>query len=347
MNAKGQKLTDWVINKIKTEYKDDVCLLLGHTTLKLEKDMAEAPFSYYVPASERALGLARTFIIDGIGYDLFPMSWERIEKLADLTNTNTNSLDTARILYARSEADKNRYIALQTKLQSNLNDPKYRLNKALEKLNIAMEIYQTMQFEETLYKVRKAAGHIALYLATAVATVNQTYFYKEGHTSLIADLATMPDTPKNFIGLYEAIVKAGSSEELKKLCYEMIYNTRQFLSAKKGTREKGDYNRNFKDLASWYQELIYTWRRVYHFCDENDPVRGFSWGCFLQSELDIVREEFGLDEMDLMGVFKASNMAAYRKRAEELEKKIVSVIEEHGVAIDQYDSVEDFLKKNG
>ncbi|MBI2849989.1 MAG: hypothetical protein HYX80_02985 [Chloroflexi bacterium] len=342
MKTRGERLTDWVINKIKTEYKDDVCLLEGHTTLRLEKDKELAAFSYFVPASDKALGLARTFIIDGVGYDLFPMSWERIEKIADLTEGNTTVLIDARILYARSEEDRKRFTALQAKLQKNLQDPKYRLTKALEKLNIVMEVHQTMQFEDTLYKVRKASGYIAKYLAEAVAMTNGTYF-----TSLFDDLAAMPDIPKDFIRLYEAIVKAGSSEELKKLCYEMIYDTRQFLSAKRGTREKGDYNRNFKDLASWYQELIYTWRRVYHFCDENDPVRGFSWGCLLQSELDIVREEFGLDEMDLMGVFKAGDMTAYRKRAEELQKNIVSAIERHSVVIDAYDSVEDFLKKNG
>jgi hypothetical protein len=177
-------------------------------------------------------------------------------------------------------------------------------------------------------------------------TVNGTYFYKEGHTNPISDLAELPDIPKDFILLYEAIIKTGSTGELKRLSNQIIDNTRQFLSAKKGIREKGEYNRNFKDLASWYQELIYTWRRVYNFCDEKDAFRGFRWGCFLQSELDIVREEFGLEEMDLMGVFNAADMTAYRNRAEELEKKIVSAIEGHGVVIDRYDSVEDFLKKN-
>ncbi|MDO9332989.1 MAG: hypothetical protein Q7T57_00495 [Dehalococcoidales bacterium] len=345
MKTKNESLVDWAINKIETEYKDDVCLLIEHKTLKLEKDLDKAPLSFFIPASEHAYGLAKTFIIDGIGYDLFPMSWQRIEGLAELKENITSCLGDAKILYYRNEEEKRRFLKLQTKLQDNLQNPKYMLNKALEKLNIAMEIYQTMMFEDTLYKVRKASGYIADFLSVAVASANLTYF-KNGQTNQISDLLAMPGIPKDFTKLYEAIVKAGSSEELKKLCYEMIYNTRRFLSAKKVKSEKDNYNQNFKELASWYEELSYTWRRVYHWCDEKDAVRGFMWGCFLQSELDIVREEFGLSELDLLGAFDAHDLTAYRKQAETLEKQIVSAIEKHGVVIDAYDSIEDFLKKN-
>ena len=345
MKTVNERLVNWVINKIKTEYKDEVCLLIGHNTLKLEKDADEKSLGFYIPASERASGLAKTFIIDGIGYDLFPMSWERMERTAELNEYNTTCLADAKLLYYRNEEDKKRFIGLQAKLRDNLKNPKFMLNKALEKLNVVMEIYQTMMFEETLYKIRKASGFIADYLSIAIANANLTYF-RNGQTNQIPDLLAMKSIPKDFVRLYEAIVRARSSEELKKLCYEMISNTRQFLSAKKGKRENGNYNRNFEDLASWYQELRYTWRRVYHWCDKRDAVRAFMWGCFLQSELDIVREEFGISELDLLSAFNADDMTAYRKQAEILEKQIVSTIEKHGVVIDAYDSIDEFLKKN-
>ncbi|MCL2486732.1 MAG: hypothetical protein FWE86_03945, partial [Oscillospiraceae bacterium] len=102
MNKNGTHLTDWVVKKIETEYSNDVCLLIEHTALKLEKDMDAAAFSFYIPATNRANGLARTFIIDGIGYDLFPMSWERIERMADVKEYNTTCLADAVILWAKS-----------------------------------------------------------------------------------------------------------------------------------------------------------------------------------------------------------------------------------------------------
>lgn len=341
----NEKLVDWAIEKIKKDYKDDVALLIGNSAYKLEKDVDEFSLSYYIPTTEKGYDLAKTFIIDGIGYDLFPISWDRIEDLANLNKDNISSLGEGKILYYRSEDDKQHFLELQSKLQENLQDSEFMFKKALEKLNIAMELYKTMMFEDTLYKVRKASGYIVDYLSIAVANVNLTYF-KSGFSNQLSDLLDMENLPEDFVKLYKEIIKASSSEELKKLCYKMIYSTRQFLSDKKEKKQKKDYNKDFNELASWYQELCYTWRRIYEFCDNNNPVEGFMWGCFLQYELDIVREEFRLEEMDLLSAFNSEDMTDYREKAETLEKQMVSIIEKHGVVIDAYSSVEDFLKKN-
>lgn len=46
--------------------------------------------------------------------------------------------------------------------KNNLENPKFTFNKALKFLNTAMEIYQTMMFEDSLCVVRKAAGGISI-----------------------------------------------------------------------------------------------------------------------------------------------------------------------------------------
>jgi len=346
MNKEGKKLNDWAIKKIKKEYRDDVLLLIAHNTYRLEKDADKASFSFFYPVSEKAVGLAKTFIIDGVGYDLFPMSWERTERIVELEEDNVSVIADAEILYYRKEEDKKRFLDVQAKLQAHLHDPTFMLNKALEKVNIAMELYQTMMFEETTYKVRKAAGYIMMFLSNAVAYSNMTYFEK-GHQNPMSDLMVMKNIPLDFIHLCEAVVNAESSDEIKKLCHDIIWNTRQFLSVKKGKGEETEYNHNFNDLAHWYHELSYAWREIYHWCDQKDAVKAFLRSCYLQSELDIVREEFGLEEFDLLGAFNARSLATYRKQAEVLEKQMISIIEKHGASIEVYDSVEEFLRQNG
>ena len=66
------KLTDWVIRKIKQEYKDDVALLIGIRGHSTNDDQHGICFDYFIPATERGNELAETFIIDGIGHDLYP-----------------------------------------------------------------------------------------------------------------------------------------------------------------------------------------------------------------------------------------------------------------------------------
>ncbi len=345
MKTEGVKLNEWAINKIKKEYKNDVQLLIAFNAYKLEKDATTASMSYFYPVSDKAKELAKTFIIDGVGYDLFPMSWERTERMVELDEDNASVIANAEILYYRKEEDKKSFLDMQARLQSHLHDPRFMLKKALEKVNVAMELYQTMMFEEMLYKVRTAAGHIVNFLSNAVAYSNMTYF-KKGHQNCIDDLLAMKNIPEDYIKLCQDIVQADSVDEIKKLCHEIIQNTRKFLSVKKGKSEKTRISQNFEDLAGWYHELSYAWREIYHWCDQKDAVRVFLRSCFLQSELDIVIDEFGLDEMDLLGAFNASNMPAYRKYAETLEKQMISIINKHGVDIEVYDSVEEFLQKN-
>ncbi len=63
--------------------------------------------------------------------------------------------------------------------------------------------------------------------------------------------------------------------------------------------------------------------------------------------MDKVGEEYGLADLDnIFSAFDRDNLSAFRARAEAVQKKIVAAIEAHGVTLDDYASVEEFLRKN-
>jgi hypothetical protein len=345
MKTTNERLLDWAIDKIKKEYKDDVALLIGNGALKMKQDTEGVCFDYFVPLNEKGNNLAKTFIIDGIGYDLYPRSWKRIENMANLDDYNPTCLGNYQILYYRNEEDKNQFLAMQKKLQENLENVEFMFKKSLGKLNVAMEIYQTMMFEDNIGKVRMAAGFIADFLSVAVAFVNQTYF-KYSQVEQVKELSEMKEIPENFIQYYKAIINATSVDELKHLCHVMILSTRKFMIKNNPKKDDNIYNTNFHNLADWFQELCYTWRRVYYYCDQRDTEKVFVWGCYLQEELNTVKEEFGLKEMDLLSQFDTKDLSIFRQCAEELEKYIIDEINKHGVELDIYNTVEDFLAKN-
>ena len=105
-------------------------------------------------------------------------------------------------------------------------------------------------------------------------------------------------------------------------------------------------NADFEDRAVWYQELSYTWQRIYSCCEYEHCDRAFMWGCMLQQELNVIQEEFGLDKMDLMGSFRSGDLLLFKEKAEELENYIVGVIRTNGVEIDSYRDIDDFLEHN-
>jgi len=337
-------LNEWAIQKIESEYKNDICLLLEHKTLKLEKDMEKAAFSFYIPATNRANGLARTFIIDGVGYDLFPMSWERIERMADVKDYNTTCLADSSILWANSKKDRQRFISLQARLQANLRNPQYMLERAEKWIETVKDIYQDTLFEEKLYKVRENAGYICDLLALAVAFVNQRYF-THGQTNQLNELSEMKNIPDNFIERYRNVIIEQSPDVQKQLCYDLIKNTKAFLDEQKKSVYTVEFP-DFTELASWYQELCYTWRRVYHWCDENEPINAYIWCCMLQNEVNEWGAKFGILDIDILGSYKYDNLVELRKQAEVVEQNFKQAIEKSGVKLDEYKTVGDFLKNN-
>ena len=344
MKENDTRLTDWALKKIETDFHDDVCLLLEHRTLKLEKDMLVKTFSFYIPATNRANGLAKTFIIDGIGYDLFPMSWEQIERMADVEEYNTTCLADAEILWVKSDEDKQRFVSLQARLKANLQNPQYMLERAKKWFDTVKEIYQDTLFEEKVYKVRENAGVICDLLSISVAFVNGCYF-KHGQTNQISELSGMKKIPMDFVKLYKEIVCESSSDVQKQLCHEIIKNTKAFLD-KQMKKPDTISAPDFTELASWYQELCYTWRRVYHWCDMNDPINTYIWCCNLQNEIDEWGIKFGIADIDILGSFKADNLADFRKHTEAIESNFRQIIKKNGVKLDEYKTVEEFIKAN-
>lgn len=339
------ELNIWAIDKIKKEYKEDIALLIGHEHWTIERDDDAFAFNFFIPRTEKGYNLAQTFIIDGIGYDLFPMSWERVEGLANVNESLTTCLADGNVLYSGSEEEKERFIALQHQLAKNLQDVNFSYHKALEKIDIAMDLYKNMLFETSLCNVRKAGGFIANYLSEALATFNSTFFPRgvEDHIDYIKEFEKVPE---GFTELYQQIIEAETLEETKNISFQMLNLVRDFFLHHKPKQEEKAKVYNYDDLASWYEEGSYTFRRIYHYCDEEDVFNAYAWAYFFQNEVDFLHREFGMKKMDLMSVFDALHLSSLRKRAKEVEDYIISVIEGNGSTIRNYDSLESFLKEN-
>lgn len=346
MKDLSKELIDWAVKTIKKNFKEDVSLLVGHKHWKIPSDGDGIWFNYFIPSTDRGYQLSKTFIIDDIGYDLFPMSWERVEGLANLDESLATCLGEGVILYAKSDDDRKRFIQLQEKLKDNLMDKEYVFNKGLEKVNTAMELYKNMMFDDNMKNVRKASGYIANYLSQAVAMINGRYF-ERGPEDQISVMNGYDELPHDFTKIYESLIKSNTIDEIKSACHMMIKSTRDFFEERSIIEKASEINNNLEDLAAWYEEGVYTFRRIEYYSSNKDVVNSFAWGYNFQQEFDSIEEEFGLDEMDLMTSFDPDNLEAFRLKAKEIMEYIASVIEEGKVSLRKYDTLEEFLKIHG
>ena len=340
----GEKLTQWAVREIEAHYRDEVCLLLNHTSLMIDGDEEQSGFSFYIPANGGANGLMRTFMIGGIGHDLFPMSWERIERMSRLEDYNTTCLADATVVYARSDGDRRRFVALQAALNANLANPDHCLKRAATWLSTAKEAWGSMLSGGPAFRQRMEAGYVCDCLALSVAISNGQFFHK-GQSGQLDVLAAMPDQPKDFAEQYRAVLFAKDTGEQAVLCGKLIHSVEAYLKSKEEPQKEDPAD--FHTLALWYHEMSYTWRRVYHWCEQNDAVNVYLWCCYLQDELLRMGPKHGIEDVDLYAAFDPDDLTALRRRAKSIEQKVLEAVKAQGISLDTYESVDEFLAKNG
>lgn len=358
MNHNNTKtLTEWVIDKIKSEYKDDIAILAAVKGHAIDGDEHGEVFDYFVPATERGYELSQTFMIDGIGHDLYPRSWERMEKTADLDEM-TITLANAEILYAKSDAERERFEALRKKLEVNLHDSVYVYRKALVCLEAAMELYRVLLFEEKNHIARTQGGCIHMYLSQAVAYLNHTFTdspiyserqaYDSDEKSRMYHCPGFTAVPEKFFENAGLLLRAKDGKEQAEILHALICATRKFILERKPepVKEEDGSEVCYQELADWYQELSLTWRRIRYFCRENMPEEAYVDACNLQSELLVIAREFQIEEMNLLDSYSADCLERLAARSIKLEENVRRILEEHGIAVNEYASMEEFLAGN-
>ena len=342
-----KELVDWAVHKIETEYAQDVDLLIGQVGGgKIPTDEQNMVFDFFIPATERGYQLAQTFIIEDMGYDLYPISWERLKGIVEIEEPRMIfALGKGEVIYARTVKAKERFEKLKAEMLARLQDKAIHFPKSLEFLATAQDIFQNMLFEDSLCKIRKAAGGVCSYLMNSIAMVNGTYL-ESGYMNLTNDLHGMKDVPERFEEVFEEMLSANEVGEIRGKAYELINMTRQFLMDRRLVKEVEQTEPNYDDLAMWYQEARYTFRRIQYFTSIGSAEDSYLLGCYLQIEFDAIQGDFALEEMDLMSSYRKEDLSILAKRAEEIESYLIRVLEEKGAKQNHYASLEEFLQEN-
>lgn len=339
MNKVYDFVTEWAISTIKEKYAQDIALVVSHSTLQI--DDTQKRISFFVPATERGEEFAQTFILEGVGYDIWGIPWQRLENFARLEEYNITVLADGEVLYARTEQDRERFKALQRELTANLADGDKMRVCALQAYKQAREIYLQMLFSNGS-DVKMGAGYVLDYLAQAVAFTNHTYFRKS-QMDQMNELGRMSDVPEGFAELYKEILSQKEDAEQKRSCHHLICLVQKFLEKSPAGRTEQPCERNYQDLADWYAELSYTWLRLRYYARQRDGVKLYMWGIFLQNELNSVCEDFGLEKIELMKYYDRDNLQLLADRGDETERQIRDIIIKGGGKIREYATEKEFL----
>lgn len=342
----NEKIIDWVVNKIKDAYPEDIAMLLvyGSYVNSTSNALSDVDF-YFIPKTDRGLKMSQTFIIGGIGYDLFPMSWERVDGIAEFKQPLTPLVGNVRIAYYASDQDLARFEQIQAKLSKNLSDEKFMRDIAVKNLEKAMSKYTKLLLSSQEKTTRAVSGEILLLLSDAVAYMNQTYF-KKGLKNQLQDLEAMKLMPDGYIELYKQVVAAKTFEQISKYTIQMIKETSQMIE-NTGIVDHKTKSTDFQEIKGAYEELLSTWNKVKICCAQGNKELAFISGVNLQGVLDWLNEDYTFPEYDLMGSFDADDLEAFDQKAEAIRLEVVSFLKANAVEVIDYETFEVFSDKVG
>lgn len=327
------RLVDWIEKTVRSHYTGKVALvcLYGSHINGTANERSDVD-CYFVPKTPEGNALARTFLLEGVGYDLFPMSWQRLEAIARLEQSHQPLLGDVQVLYADSPADLEKLEGLRRQLRDNLADPVFRGRAAQERF--ARACSRLPQANDDHKTARLKAGGLLMDVAEVFA-FGQGEYYHYGLKRQFPDFLALPQLPVDLEEDYLAVLKAKTSAEIACACQRLLEGCpwpvlRNQQPVAWGSRPPAG------ELAGIYEEISSTFLKIYRCAEVGDPVLAFLSAVCLQWELPWV---------DLLTAYRYEDLTPLAENARYVETQLRRELEEAGIRLREYKTFAEFEEK--
>ena len=350
----NERLMDWLSARAQRAYREDIALILAYGSAVNGTANPRSDLDcYFIPATERGNGFGLDFILNGIGYDIFPMSWERVEGIAALREVLSPLVGDVKVLYCRNEEDLARFRGLQRRLQANLGDRAYTQGIARERFALACGLYRQMEGGGRFARLRALAGQLIMALADMIAVANGDYFHY-GLKKQPEELERFAARPEGFLEDYRGVMRAEDGPEIMGICLRMLERVGQQLglapepvaAGAAETAEPAPGEPDYGELADIYMEICSTFNKIYACHGSGNPELAFLSAVCLQRELDELAQEYGIPACDILGAYRYSDLEPLAAAAKRAEEALVQTIQQGGGHIQRYHSLEAFFAAN-
>lgn len=341
-------IVSWVRETVIKNYAEDIHLVVmyGSHINGTAGALSDVDF-YFIPKTERGYALAKTFILAGVGYDLYPITWEQLEEIAALKNPMSPLLGDVEFLFCASEKDRQRFEALQSRLKENLADTSLTKQTARERCLEAARICARLDASVTESAIRKHAGHAVMVLADAIAAAQGTYFHKGLKMQYHDLLALSPAVPAHITGHYRAVAEAAVPQEARFHAKAMLEAVSAWLGfsfpvpVETYREEPVADTVNAPLLAGLYEEICSTFNKIYTCCESGNHILAYFSAVCLQNELDWARSA-GCPVWGLLDGYDHRNLPRLAARARGIETELRQLITENGGTLHEYPDFDSF-----
>lgn len=359
------KILEIILNKIKKDYADDIALLVKYNIKDEEKEQTPSLNLFFIPNTERGKSLSFQYIIDDIGYDLFPIQWERLIRVAAMDSPQAYLFKEAEIVYVGDEEAENRFYQLKQGLEDVLSGEYHQalLNKGHEYLNDSYIYVNNMANRcRTLIDFRIESSKLLNQLAHVIAFVNKGY-YLGGHGSTVSVIESskqMGQLPNDYCQLVDSIVFGQDSDTILENSNTLLNNTRNLLQS---LREAHIQKEPFQLFFKGYFEELKKYTVQFKYAIENDRyLKQFELASYLHEEVSqflmksqegiwyddrnvydeyckCFNDYFNVDFMDLIANQKKEELLIQLIR---FESTFVELLEKHHIELATFKDINSF-----
>jgi hypothetical protein len=329
---KVMKAAELLIEKIKKDYKDDIAVvvvmgshLYNQTHAKSDLDM------YFIPKTDRGFQLGTVFIIDGIGYDFWPISWDRIARIASHDERIGAIITEGKVIYYGTEDDLNKFNSYKEKALDVQNQGHF-IWKAHEKIKSSYMDYVELNRSLTLSDVRFNGIKLIYSVTEAISLLNRITI-KRGRGKLLSEILAMPLVPQDFKANYLTLFESHDMDSIKSALLKMFEDTRHLIESTQANHQKG----SFKDEAhGFYEELINHYNKIERAYEIHDFQTALFAACEINIELHGILGNRGVDLSclpDLMQAYDQDNLKPLLDASKKHQEELVALLISHGVSI--------------
>ena len=323
-----------LVETIETCYSEDVSLLVCYGSYVTGDYGSHSDIDFFfVPRTDRGYALGHQFILDDIGYDLWPVSWQRLNNISKLEDQPASILMDGVVLFASSEDDLRKLDELKDNFKQNLNNEALAGRMSTKYLAKAKATYFDLQnCENELFFV--GAMNVTETLLVAVAILNGTYL-KKGLKRIESELDRLSMAPGRFLENYRKLIRTSDRAEAGQLVHALIVESEKLWKSKfEPDTKKADPS----DLAGFYEEFKSTYNKLLLACDEKNYENAYYAGFMVDRETQLFLVSYtgpGIfpNIIDLVLKFDFDSL---RAGCLEHERQLIQLLHGNGIEIHAY-----------
>ncbi|MTI70338.1 MAG: hypothetical protein FH751_08835 [Firmicutes bacterium] len=357
------RIAEIIKEKIEKKYPNDVAIFAyyGSYAMGLNEEKSDLDF-FFIPKTERGKELSLQFIIEDIGFDLFPITWERIARIVSLDQPLAAVITKSKVLYSATDKDLNKYLGLKEKLSQlySTNESELMIKKGFDYFNETyVNLFNMKNGTKELSNVKIESSKIISNVLITIALINQTY-YKRGLGKAVYEALKFKKLPQDFKELMDKILHGKNPLQIIEDSEILIKNTRVLLNEQsKKLSDKEPYETFF---VGYYEELKSSLNKVIRACKEGDYYTAFLKSAFIQDELCsfIAKAEEGIwyndyndyseykefyDELIGIDLISSVNdLDRLKGLIVKLDKKLRQLLTKENVSIVEFKNINEFEK---